>query len=71
MRMLLAAGAVADTWAPNGSSALMLAAVVNGVSALKVRRVCACVEGAAGVQGAGAADTACSHTPHTHARAQR
>jgi hypothetical protein len=36
MRALLAAGAVPDTWAPNGSSALMLAAAANGVAALKV-----------------------------------
>lgn len=36
MRLLLAAGAVPDTWAPNGSSALMLAASANGVSALQV-----------------------------------
>lgn len=37
MRLLLAAGAVPDTWAPNGSSALMLAAAANGVAALQVR----------------------------------
>lgn len=37
MRLLLAAGAVPDTWAPNGSSALMLAASANGVAALQVR----------------------------------
>lgn len=36
MKQLLAAGAVPDTWAPNGSSALMLAAAANGVEALKV-----------------------------------
>jgi ankyrin repeat protein len=36
MRALLAAGAVPDTWAPNGSSALMLAAAANGVAAMKV-----------------------------------
>lgn len=36
MRALLAAGAVPDTWAPNGSSALMLAAAADGVAALKV-----------------------------------
>ncbi len=36
MRRLLADGAVPDTWAPNGSSALMLAASVNGTEALKV-----------------------------------
>ena len=35
MRLLLAAGAVPDTWAPNGSSALMLAAAANGVAALQ------------------------------------
>lgn len=39
MRLLLAAGAVPDTWAPNGSSALMLAASANGVAALQVRFV--------------------------------
>lgn len=36
MRRLLASGAVPDTWAPNGSSALMLAAAANGTDALKV-----------------------------------
>eukprot|EP00775_Hariotina_reticulata_P007788 gene7788-7986_t len=36
MRLLLAAGAVPDTWAPNGSSALMLAAAADGVTALQV-----------------------------------
>jgi hypothetical protein len=36
MRELLTAGAVPDTWAPNGSSALMLAASVDGVGALGV-----------------------------------
>lgn len=40
MRMLLAAGAVADTWAPSGSSALMLAAAADGVPALQVRLSC-------------------------------
>ncbi|BDA50422.1 probable Ankycorbin at N-terminal half [Coccomyxa sp. Obi] len=33
---LLEAGAVPDTWAPNGSSALMLAAAVDSVDALQV-----------------------------------
>lgn len=37
MRLLMAAGAVPDTWAPNGSSALMLAASANGVAAVQVR----------------------------------
>jgi hypothetical protein len=36
MQQLLAAGAVPDTWAPNGSSALMLAAAADGKEALKV-----------------------------------
>lgn len=36
MRALLGAGAVPDTWAPNGSSALMLAAAADGVAALEV-----------------------------------
>eukprot|EP00878_Enallax_costatus_P008107 GHUV01008478.1.p1 GENE.GHUV01008478.1~~GHUV01008478.1.p1 ORF type:complete len:356 (+),score=151.08 GHUV01008478.1:628-1695(+) len=36
MRALLVAGAVPDTWAPNGSSALMLAAAADGVTALEV-----------------------------------
>lgn len=36
LRALLAAGAVPDTWAPNGSSALMLAAAADGVTALQV-----------------------------------
>lgn len=36
MRKLLANGAVPDTWAPNGSSALMLAAAANGTDALCV-----------------------------------
>ncbi|KXZ46695.1 hypothetical protein GPECTOR_41g659 [Gonium pectorale] len=36
MRKLLSSGAVPDTWAPNGSSALMLAAAANGVEALRV-----------------------------------
>ncbi|GIL80564.1 hypothetical protein Vretimale_16013 [Volvox reticuliferus] len=36
MRKLLASGAVPDTWAPNGSSALMLAAAANGTEALAV-----------------------------------
>lgn len=36
MRKLLQEGAVPDTWAPNGSSALMLSASVNGTDALKV-----------------------------------
>jgi ankyrin repeat protein len=36
MRELLAAGAVPDTWAPNGSSALMLAASVDSGGALAV-----------------------------------
>lgn len=36
MRQLLKGGAVPDTWAPNGSSALMLAASVDGVDALRV-----------------------------------
>ncbi len=31
---LLRAGAVPDTWAPNGSSALMLAAAVDSVDAI-------------------------------------
>ncbi|KAK9846313.1 hypothetical protein WJX81_001373 [Elliptochloris bilobata] len=35
MRALLDAGAVADTWAPNGSSALMLAASVDCVAAVE------------------------------------
>ncbi|GIL60397.1 hypothetical protein Vafri_14845 [Volvox africanus] len=36
MRKLLGSGAVPDTWAPNGSSALMLAAAANGTEALAV-----------------------------------
>ena len=36
MRKLLSDGAVPDTWAPNGSSALMLAASSNHVAALAV-----------------------------------
>ncbi|EFJ40619.1 hypothetical protein VOLCADRAFT_99563 [Volvox carteri f. nagariensis] len=36
MRKLLASGAVPDTWAPNGSSALMLAAAANGTEAMTV-----------------------------------
>lgn len=36
MKRLLEQGAVPDTWAPNGSSALMLAAAANGTSALRV-----------------------------------
>lgn len=36
MRELLVAGAVPDTWAPNGSSALMLAAAADAVEALIV-----------------------------------
>ncbi len=36
MRKLLSCGAVPDTWAPNGSSALMLAAAANGAEALAV-----------------------------------
>eukprot|EP00798_Chlamydomonas_sp_ICE-L_P024342 gene24342-9958_t len=36
MRKLLAKGAVPDTWAPNGSSALMLAASANAAKSLKV-----------------------------------
>jgi hypothetical protein len=36
MRKLLNEGAVPDTWAPNGSSALMLAAAANSTEALKV-----------------------------------
>ena len=32
---LLRAGAVPDTWAPNGSSALMLAAAVDSVDAMR------------------------------------
>lgn len=39
LRALLAAGAVPDTWAPNGSSALMLAAAADGVTALEVGAV--------------------------------
>lgn len=35
MGRLLSQGAVPDTWAPNGSSALMLAAAADGVEALK------------------------------------
>jgi hypothetical protein len=51
MRALLQGGAVPDTWAPNGSSALMLAASVDGVEGLRVLleagasielQVCAC-----------------------------
>ena len=49
MRLLLAAGAVPDTWAPNGSSALMLAAAADGVTALQVRVGC---EGHAGPRAA-------------------
>ena len=33
---LLQAGAVPDTWAPNGSSALMLAAAVDSVEAIRI-----------------------------------
>ena len=36
MIKLLAGGAVPDTWAPNGSSALMLAASADNAQALKV-----------------------------------
>jgi hypothetical protein len=36
MLELLTAGAVPDTWAPSGSSALMLAACADGVGALRV-----------------------------------
>lgn len=36
MRELLGAGAVPDTWAPNGSSALMLAAAADAVAAVDV-----------------------------------
>jgi hypothetical protein len=36
MQRLLKQGAVPDTWAPNGSSALMLAASCNGTAALRV-----------------------------------
>jgi hypothetical protein len=36
MKRLLQQGAVPDTWAPNGSSALMLAASCNGTAALQV-----------------------------------
>lgn len=36
MKKLLQDGAVPDTWAPNGSSALMLAAAANGTQALEV-----------------------------------
>ncbi len=36
MNRLLKQGAVPDTWAPNGSSALMLAASCNGTAALQV-----------------------------------
>jgi hypothetical protein len=41
---LVAAGAVPDTWAPNGSSALMLAAGCNAVETLAVRQGVAPVE---------------------------
>ncbi len=37
MSKLLKEGAVPDTWAPNGSSALMLAAATGGANALKVK----------------------------------
>lgn len=36
MKQLLRDGAVPDTWAPNGSSALMLAAAANNPEALAV-----------------------------------
>ncbi|KAL0022409.1 hypothetical protein WJX77_009167 [Trebouxia sp. C0004] len=36
MQYLLQEGAVPDTWAPNGSSALMLAASVDGVAAIQL-----------------------------------
>jgi ankyrin repeat protein len=36
MKRLFQAGAVPDTWAPNGSSALMLAAAADGGAALQV-----------------------------------
>lgn len=42
MRKLLRDGAVPDTWAPNGSSALMLAASVDGTAALQVYRGSLC-----------------------------
>jgi hypothetical protein len=38
MKRLLKGGAVPDTWAPNGSSALMLAASADATAALQVRR---------------------------------
>jgi hypothetical protein len=38
MKRLLKGGAVPDTWAPNGSSALMLAASADATAALQVRK---------------------------------